>query len=209
MRISPDTRTSVAPDAAVIQNAFYAYHTEPLGPAWALLAVFTVFVILVPGPARPVTAMLYSGPLAWMAVQALRRGRGVRFGPAQLSVQMMVSRRTVLIPFDQIQAWEVTARDELAIAFLAERPAEDGEEPRPPRLRVTVSAPLADPIGLSLALRARALDSLPMPVGQLRTLLGMRRVRRILLWCAGLFIVLPTVVVILFRSAFAAISLFR
>ncbi len=154
---------------------------------------------------RALCSILLTGPLAWALLQWARRGRGVLVEGERCTVQICAPRRNLSFAVSDIQGWSINNRDQLQIAFAQPRKTVAGDEPRPPKLRYVVSAALDDPAALSAALPA----SCPFSPEQMRTLAGMRRVRRALLWSAGLFVGIPLAVVITWRVAAAVWSVIK
>ncbi len=184
----------------------FPYHTEPLRPAAILLAVVGVVALLAPNANWRLLILVWiSGPLAWSAMQWLRRGCGVMLHDDVLSLQSGITHRIVIVPLPAIQAYRLTADDRLALAYLQPRRAEPDEEPRPPRLRLYVSAPLADPGGLVAALPT--VNSLTP--AQLASILGWRRVRRALWVIFGVLIGVPTLIILGARLINGVLGLLR
>ncbi len=174
----------------------FRYRVEPLRPALILIGVVLVVALIMPSTAaRLLTLVFLSGPVVWSGLQLARRGCGVTINDGLIALQACLTRRIRRIPLAQVQAHKITATDQLAVAYLQPRRTEPGNEARPPRLRLYVTAALADPVALMAAL--------PLAVGitskQMDEMLLWRRVRRTLLWLGGLFVGIPTFLIILFR----------
>jgi len=170
----------------------YRYRSDPPRPALILIAVVIVLAMLAPtGLLRGLIAVFLTGPLAWLALQLLRRGRGVSVTAERLQVHANLTRRSLTVPFSQLQAYTTTNGDQLAFAYLQPRRIEAGDEPRPPRLRVYVTAALIDPE----AVRATLPQAHGITPSQLNELLLWRRIRRVLYWLIGLFIVFPLLII--------------
>ena len=171
-----------------------------------MIGVLLVTIVVIPNTTvRGLCAAFLSGPLAWSALQLARRGRGVLVEGERCTVQICAPRRNLNFAVSDIQGWSINNRDQLQIAFMQSRKTVAGDEPRPSQLRYVISAALDDPAALSAALPA----SCPFSPEQMRTLAGMRRVRRALLWGAGLFVGIPLAVVITWRVAAAVWSVIK
>ncbi len=174
----------------------HKYQSEPIRPALILLLIVAVVVVLLPPPVRVVGAFFFSGPVAWALLQSLRNNRGVTVTPQQITLFGCLTRRTTIVPVGKIQGWRVNGRDQLLIAWNEERnKADDPDDERPPRLRLFATAALDDPRPLIAALPAQQ----PLTPGQMGALIGMRRVRRSLVWLGVLFVVLPVIVFSILR----------
>jgi hypothetical protein len=178
----------------------YKYRSESITPALVLFAVVGVIVVLLPANVRVIGALFFSGPVAWSILQLLRRGRGVTVTPGEVRLDSCLTRRTTTVPIDKVQAWRTNGRDQLLLAWHQERDQDDPDDPRPPRLRLFVTAALDDSPRLAAALPKLQ----PLPPEQMNMLIGIWRVRRGLMWIGGLFIGLPLVVFIIIRVLTAA-----
>ncbi len=177
---------------------FFPYRTESLRPALTVIPAVVILVILMPNPVLQVlAALLISGPLAWIALQLARAGRGIHISETEVEFQTTLLRRVHHLDREQIQALLVTPRDGLALAYWQPRKAEPGEEPRPPKLKLFISDPLVDPDAALDALSRTA----SLSEAKLRTLLTWRRVRRLLLAVLSLFVLLPALIVIIIHIA--------
>lgn len=177
----------------------------PLGIGAALF----IIGLIAPPLLRLIVLAFSSGPLVWSLLQVLRRGRGVRCEADAVKVFICTTRRTITIPYDQLQGVLVTSRNGLGIAYTIPRNSQPGEDPRPPALRFIVSAALINPLAANQALSAQLPENRLITDQQVLTLWRLRRIRRVILWGLGLFVLLPLALIFLFRTVIAVGEIWR
>ena len=193
--------TSLDSDAEGTVGRLYSYRVEPLRPALILIGVEAVIALLIPNAAWREFALLWiSGPLLYILLQIARRNCGVTVYSDHLAMQSSLSRRVTNVPFDRVLGHWVTPNQRLALAFHQPRPLITGDpDARPPRLRLYVTATLADPAALLKSLPAAE----KLTPEQVRKLFRMRRTRRLLYLIFGLAVGFPLLILIVLRFTFS------
>lgn len=143
----------------------YVYQSAgSLRPAGAVLVVALLLAVLLPEASLRLLALFFAlSPLVWGSYELARRRTGLTLEADALVLRRPVSVRPLRIPYAHVggaMPWPRPPR--LALVYYAPRPPfEDDEDPRPPRLRVTITEPLAD--------LPAALDDLRGRIEQART----------------------------------------
>ena len=178
----------------------YPYRTEPLRPAWILIAVEVVIVVIIPNPAWRVFLLLWiSGPALWVLLQLARRKIGVTLYPDHVAIQFSLTRQITDVPFDAVLGAWITPNGRLALAFQHPRPMTPGDpDPRPPRRQLRVTAPLVDPSVIVAALPPNRV----LAAEQVAQLFRRRQRRRTLYLILAIVVGFPVLVLLLFRFAF-------
>lgn len=187
---------------------YVPYRSDPIRPALIMLVIVGALVLIIPGAGlKLITGAFLTGPAAWAILQRLRKGRGLTVDPAAqtITLQHGLTGHSVSVALSAIQGWRVNDRDQLNLAYFIMRASDPGEDPRPPRLKLFVSAALDDPMPLAAALPSvQALE-----VRQLAELVTMRRVRRVLLWSAAILLGIPGLIMFVIRVLGGALGLFK
>jgi hypothetical protein len=174
----------------------FPYRVDPIRPALIMIVVVLILAVIMPSPAaRFLTLVFVSGPLVWSGLQWARRNRGVTIGKDTVTLQSCLIRRAIRVPLTQVQAHKLTGTDQLALVWLQPRRAESGNEPRPPRLRLFVTAAIGNPTDLAAALP----EGKGITLAQLDEMMRWRRVRRALFWIGGLFVGVPALIIVVMR----------
>ncbi|MHB8624928.1 MAG: hypothetical protein ACYDBJ_03685 [Aggregatilineales bacterium] len=193
--------TSPDSDAEHSVGTLHLYRVEPVRPALILIVVEAAIALLIPNVAwREFVLLWISGPALWAVLQIARRNSGVTVYADRLAVQSSLTRRVTNVPFDYLLGDWVTPNRRLALAFHQPRPMLSGDpDARPPRLRLYVTAPLADSGMLITALPSNH----KLTSEQVRKMFRMRRTRRSLYLILALLIGMPLLMLLLFRVAFS------
>lgn len=197
----------------------YAYQSAgSLRPAGAILAVALLLAALLPEAGLRLLALFIAlSPLAWGSYELARRRTGLTLEADALVLRRPVSLRPLRIPYAHVggaMPWPRPPR--LALVYYVPRPPfEDDEDPRPPRLRVTITEPLADlPAALDdlrgRIAQARAQETSdprlhPLTYEELTTRLRAHRFRRLSLRL-GLLLATPLLMILVVRIAFTLLS---
>lgn len=179
----------------------YPYRTEPLRPALILIVVEAVIAVIIPIPAWRVFLLLWiSGPALWVLLQMARRNIGVTVYPDRIAIQFSLTRQVTDVPFERVLGAWVTPNQRLTLAFQQPRPMAPGDpDPRPPRLRLRVTAPLIDP-GAIVAVFPANPSLASEQVGQM---FRRRRRRRTLSLMLIIIVGIPVLILLIFRFAFS------
>lgn len=120
---------------------------EPLWPAAVMLAVAVGLAVLLPDADLRLLALTFAAPpLLWLLLQWRRRMGQLTLADEVLIIRHPFSLRKQRIRYEQVAGvitW--TQMPRLGLAYWVKRPPFEGlDDPRPPRLLTTATAPLAD-----------------------------------------------------------------
>ena len=186
-------------------------------PAAAILAVALSFTLVLPAADLRLLAFLFALPsLVWLGLEWRRRATRLILEAETLHLGRPFRPGSLELPYGQvggIQPWEA---NRIGIVFHVPRPAFEGEvDPRPPRMRVAVSAPLADRAAALADLSARLADAPradprypALPAEQVQAYLRRRRWRRGGL-AVALILASPLLAIVLFRLGYELVRALR
>jgi hypothetical protein len=175
----------------------YPYRVEPFRPALIVIGVEAAIALLVPNAAWRVFLLLWiGGPALWAFLQIARRNAGVTLYPGHVAIQSSVTRRITNVPFERLLGVWVMPDRRLALAFDQPRPTPSGDpDPRPPRLRLYVTAALVEPGALLTALPS----DFKLTTERVRQLFRGRWRRRTLYLALAIVIGIPLLMLLIFR----------
>ncbi len=118
-----------------------------------IIAITLTLVVFLPAHDLRLLALVFAAPaLFWASRELLRRRAGLRLESDSLVLRHPASLRPLRVPYRQVGgvlAWP--RADTLGIVYYLPRPPFEGEEdPRPPRIRTTITAPV-EKAGAALA----------------------------------------------------------
>lgn len=189
----------------------YAY--RPAGPLWQagfLFVAAVLLALLLPDTGLRLLAGLFAlPPLVWGSYELARRRSGLMLEGDVLVLRQPLRLRPRRISYAQIvglAAWPKPASASLGLAYAEPRPPFEGEpDPRPPRVHVIATLPLADFPAALADLRGRVeqrWSSDPivpwLADDDLRRRLQARRFRRTALGTAA-FLATPLLVIVAVR----------
>jgi hypothetical protein len=194
-----------------MSRAAYRYRSgDSPWPALAILIIALLLTLLLPAADLRLLAFLFAlPPLLWLALEGRRRATEMTLEVDALHLGRPFYWRALIIPYDRIAGFQPWDRNRLGFVYYVPRPDFEGEaDPRPPRLRATVSPPLADRTAALSDLAAR-LEAAPhtdprfsaLPGEQIQAHLRRRRLRRSGLTVA-LILASPLLVIAIFRLGF-------
>lgn len=96
---------------------FFLYRAEPAAGPFLLGLILLAAALLLPGALRLILLLTAGGPLAFAALQRLRRGRAVWLEADGLVVQGSISGRRRRVPFPAIRGITTTRRGGLGLLY--------------------------------------------------------------------------------------------
>jgi hypothetical protein len=184
----------------------FSYHVEPAAGAFQIGIALVIAALLLPGVLRLILALTAGGPLAFAALQRLRRGRGIRLELDAFAAQGSISGRRHEVAYRAIRGLAATRRCGLGVLYYersdpsSSSSNQPGDAPPalselrgeydaafPPRPRLIVTAPVADIDALLEELRRRCPMADGVSAGRLDRLIRRRQWRdRLIAACAVL-----------------------
>lgn len=181
-----------------MDTTVFPYRVEPVRPALLVAVPLILAGVILPPAARSVLFIGAGGPLLWAVLQVLRRGRGVHLGQTGLIVERALFGPPARIPFSAVRGCAITRSGGLALLWreasghptpltvASDAPAltaltATDDPDSPPRQRLMLTAPLADPEALRGAIEDRCGPDTLVPGAAMARLIRRRRLRNVTL----------------------------
>jgi hypothetical protein len=129
-------------------------------PAFAILAIALLLTLLLPAADLRLLAFLFVlPPLVWLGLEWRRQATCLVLDTDSLHLGRPLRPRPLTIAYGRVSGLAPWGPDRIGLVYAVPRPPFEGEpDPRPPRLRVAISAPLADRAAALADLTARVAD---------------------------------------------------
>ncbi len=204
---------------APLRQPATVYHYQSTGsrrPAALLAAIALAVGLIIPAADLRLLAFIFALPaLFWLFREWRRQRTGLTLTADALELQHPFGLRPQKIPYMLIGGIIPQKTDRLGIAYYVPRPDFEGEpDPRPPRLRLTLTAPLTHLDDLIADLAHRLDNSRDtattrtLPVDEVKRRFYMRRFRHRAFGIA-LFLATPLLTILAARLIFTLINSWR